>query len=166
MPPSQERNNSWIAEATKGIIHPVALLVTPLVLVILLLRLVVLGFGQGADAGIRSLAGALLPLLCLTFVYLVARRLYALMTSLPLVVSFGIAVVWGMTLLTFFEIFGTYMTVPFPVREVLLSTSLGLLIFGSVGGAQQKPFAYHYGMLCGFLVYLMIFGVPTGLLPK
>jgi hypothetical protein len=111
-------------------------------------------FAQGSFIGFRSLAAGVLPILVTVYITFYTD----LMTppnQVPLFNVFFVASVW--TLLIFLTIQLTY-TPTFPLPEFLFSVTSSLMVLSYSRVSKQGFISYSYGIVVGFLIYVMSFG--------
>jgi hypothetical protein len=141
------------------LIHPFAVSATPGFLAILMVYLVLSAFARGFYPGVRSLAGILFPLIMVTFVFIFQRELLERLGTIPLFVSFAAALILGVLVMVVVQVYARSPTVP--VTELVLSGSFSLLVFSYASLRGNKMLSYYYGMIAGFLLYIICFGFPS-----
>lgn len=151
--------DNWGVFLINKVIHPFVMVVPPVFLVVLMVLFLVKAFGLGAQPGIRSLAGALLPIIIVTFIYVFRRDLLASLGRIPTLVSFLCAMATG--ILTLALIRGFAYSSGMPVIQVMLSGCMSILVFSYVTFEGAKMLSYYFGMIVGFLLYIIIFGSPV-----
>jgi hypothetical protein len=139
-------------------VRAIAVYGTLATLVLVALYLVLGAFGRGFAAGLRSLAATLLPLVAASFLYLFRRpaleRLAAASTLAALAGGLGL----GLLTMVALQFFGGGRSVP--LAELVVSGCLSVLVFSSAAGPPDRGLVWYYGVLCGVLAYLVVWGVP------
>jgi hypothetical protein len=160
-------DDNWGTALLKYIVHPFALTVTPLFLFALLVFFVVREFQKNLDIGIRSLCGALLPLILITFIHEFRRDLLERLGSRGIPLSFILSSLWGFGLMFTLKLLHFYFKIQYiPLSEVILSASFSVLVFTYYDDEKNKAKAYYYGMLVGLLIYIIAAGFPIEILHK
>ncbi len=156
---SVEQNN-WSVWLIRKVIHPLTIFVTPLSIFLLLLYLVSRAFDGGFYPGMRSLAAVLLPLIAITFIFTFQKELLeSLFGRIPTFVSLCASLIIGMAVMAVIQSSARFST--FPVTELVLSGSFTILVFSYVSLQANKVLSYYYGMITGFLLYIVLWGFPT-----
>ncbi|MGE5190447.1 MAG: hypothetical protein ACM3NF_10360 [Gemmatimonadota bacterium] len=141
------------------VFHPFAVFATPVITIGLILLLLVRAFRLSVKEGIRSLSAVLLPLVVLTFAFMYEKRLFAEIGNVPTPVSFVAALAVGIAVMVVTRYLAT-LAYFIPFAEILLSGALTLLVFSYLSLQKSGVLAYCYGMLSGFLVFVILLGVP------
>jgi len=153
---TQDQSN-WGQWLLHKIIHPFAVSATPLFILALMVYFLSLAFGEGIYRGIRSFASVLLPLIVVTYIFIFQKTQLEKLGE-PSVLKWGFLA----SLLTGF---GTMALIRFvgrvPVTEVVLSGIFSALVFCYAGIRESKVFSYYYGMILGFLIYIVVLGFPV-----
>ena len=152
--PDQSNWGLWLL---RSVLHPFALAATPLFILGLMVYFLVAAFGDGIYPGVRSLAGVLLPLIAVTFMF-VFQRVRLEKFGEPGVLRWGLlaSMLVGFGAMSLIRFFGRV-----PVTEVILSGMFSALVFCYAGIRENKVFAYYYGMMLGFLIYIVVLGFPV-----
>ncbi len=153
----QEPSN-WGVWLVHQLIHPFAVSATPGFLAILMVYLVFSAFARGFYPGVRSFAGILLPLIMVTFIFIFQRELLEKLGTIPLFVSVFAALVVGLIVMFAVQLYARSPTVP--ITELVLSGSFSLLVFSYASLRGNAMLSYYYGMIAGFLLYIIFFGFP------
>ncbi len=147
------------------VLHPFAVFATPLITIGLILLLMVRAFRLSLKEGIRSLSAVLLPLVVLTFVFMYEKQMFVEIGNIPAIIGFlaslaiGIAVMLVVRFLANLSFF-------IPFAEILLSGTLTTLVFSYISLQKSGVLAYCYGMLSGFLIFIILLGVPLAFRKK
>lgn len=126
----------------------------------LLISAVVEAFAIGLNPGFRGLAAAALPPIVLAYSSFVARsgqssgRRFDLNLFLP-----GLG--WILTLLILVNSF-LRLNPGIPLGEFIISLTLSALLHFSPRLSVRSRLSCSYGILAGFFLYLLIFGMPSG----
>lgn len=141
------------------VVHPFTVFVTPTFIFTLMTYLVLAAFGAGFGQGIRSFAGVLLPLVVITFIFIFQRELLETLGRIPTLLSFAGAFGAGFLVMLAIQTVGRASGIP--VTELVLSASFSLLVFSYATLREMKMLSYYYGMISGFLVYIILLGFPS-----
>ncbi|MFB0516000.1 MAG: hypothetical protein ACETWG_05280, partial [Candidatus Neomarinimicrobiota bacterium] len=76
------------------------------------------------------------------------------------------SVFWGIIVMVIIRLFGSLSPTPIPIVELVLSSSFAVLVFSYVEITQTKILSYYYGMVSGFLIYIIVSGFPPNILTK
>ncbi len=120
--------------------------------------LVFAAFEQSFAAGLRSLAGTLLPVVIASFLYVFRRG--ALEQVAGLSTFIGFAGGRGMGLLAMGALRFLRHSAALPLPELVVSGCFSVLVFSSAAGQEDRGLAWYYGVMCGLLVYLVFWGLP------
>ena len=123
-------------------------------------------FGVSGSAGIRSMAGILLPFVIGGFLAIFNRRLFEKAAALPFSVAFAVALVFGVVVMLLIRNFGSLQFAP--IAEVLIASVLTLFLYapGAMTGITKDTtrddvwMAYYFGMVSGMLGYVVFMGFP------
>lgn len=155
--------SNWGLTLINKVIHPFTIVFTPIFALVLLVYFIVRSFTVDVSAGVRSFAGALLPLVLVTFIFMFRSHLLeTLFGRLNVPVSAGVSFIVGLAVMGIARVFASIQSVV-PVAELLLSGSFSLLVFSYIHIPEKKILAYYYGMVFGFLTYIVFFGFPISL---
>lgn len=151
LPPS-----NWGLWLLHKILHPFAISATPLFIFGLMVYFVVSASGEGIYPGVQSFAGVLLPLMVVTFIFIFHKeRLEKLGETSVLQWGFFASVLIGFGVMALIRYVGRA-----PITEVVLSGIFSALVFCYASIRESKVFAYYYGIILGFLIYIVLFGFP------
>jgi hypothetical protein len=108
------------------------------------------------DAGVRSLAAGLLPLvITLAFYKSQIRQTAVEFLSKQRLVAFGFSFAMAMAAASIVKFLGSSSGVP--IGELAFSATLALMVFGN---SNSEEVSYlHVGTVTGFLTYIVIFGL-------
>lgn len=123
-------------------------------------------FEVSSAAGIRSLAGILLPIVIGGFLAVFNRRLFERAAALPFSLAFGVALVFGVVVMLLIRNFGSLKFAP--IAELIVASVLTLFIYapGAMTGITAETTrddiwaAYYFGMVSGMLGYVVFVGFP------
>jgi hypothetical protein len=158
-------SDNWGTVLIKYIVQPLALTATPISLFILTAYLVVQGFQEDRLVGFRSLCGALLPLILITFTHEFGREILIHLGSQKIFWSLIFSSFWGFSLMAILRVFNHYLH-NIPLNELILSGSFSVLVFTYYHDERNRAKAYYYGMIAGLLTYIILFGFPVEILHR
>jgi phage-related protein len=151
--------NNWGRVLIHKIAHPFTIFATPLFVLLLMAYLVFYAFKGGIYPGIRSFAGVLLPLIMVTFIFIFQKELLEKLGKIPTLISFLASLVAGIIMMIIIRYFAYSSAVP--ITELVLSGSFSILVFSYVSLPENKMLSYYYGMISGFLIYIIFFSFPV-----
>ncbi len=157
--PDPKRDNAavWLHDA---VLYPIITKGPALGLAVLLGFVIVNTYlDEGRDAAIRSLAASLIPLVM--FEYLARFQRDVLLKILPSSAILGVILFFGLGMAAMFtmEEVGNH-TKHWPMNEVLVSAALATVLYAEKIGQGRNVLSWYYGILLGFLVYVVWQGVP------
>ena len=155
---------NWGSYLVRNLIHPFTIFATTAFILILIVYFIFNAFRISVYAGVQSLAGALLPLIIANFILIFNRDLITYFAKINNLIGFSSAMIWGFIVMVVIRFFGSMNVTPIPISELILSGSFSILVFSHAEGAQSKIFLCYYGMICGFLLYIIVFGFPPNVL--
>lgn len=126
----------------------------------LLISAIIQTFAVNPEAGFRSLAAAALPPILVAYSNFFSRPV-KLPDRVMEVNLFAIALIWILLLLTLLDFITSRFEYTIPLGEFLISLTLSALFYFTKRLSAQSLLSCSYGILSGFLVYLLIFGVPS-----
>lgn len=127
----------------------------------LLLSAIVSSFAVGPEVGLRSLAAAALPPIVLSYSNFFSSRRSAQPTQRVLEVNlFAIALVWILLLLILVSFITRQFNHTLPLGEFVISLTLSALFYAARLFSMRSLLSCSYGILSGFLLHLLIFGMP------
>ena len=150
---------NWGTALIHKVVHPFTVFATPVFVLFLMFNLVFYSFGKGFSSGIRSFAGVLLPLIMVTFIFVFQKELLEKLGKIPALISFFASLIIGIVVMVVVRAFAYSSAVP--VTELVLSGSFSILVFSYVGLRENKMLSYYYGMISGFLIYIIFWGFPV-----
>lgn len=108
-------------------------------------------------AGLKSLLAAILPL---TIVYYITSftQIISRENNIPLFSIFFISMLWAIVLFVILKFFASSFI---PIPEVALSFTLACLFNLARRNSFQAFISCSYGIVCGFLIHFMFFGLPV-----
>lgn len=118
--------------------------------------------GRASDGGpypaIRSLAGALFPLVIASFVYIFNKELLEKLGAVHTTLAFLVATAAGVGVMVALRYLAS--ASPIPLAELVLSACFSTLVFSSRSLPDKQALSYYYGVISGMLVYIILFGFP------
>ena len=131
------------------------------------LYLVVSAFRIGTDAGIRSMAGILLPVVIGGFLAVFRREVFARAAGVRPAIAFAVALLFGVAMMLLLRHIETLRFAP--ITEFVVASGLTVLLYapGSMPGivrdstASDTWMAYYFGMVTGMLGYIVLAGFPV-----
>lgn len=154
-PPPATRSAMQVVHETVRLIAVYGTLAT---LVLIALYLVLGAFGRGFAAGLRSLAGVMLPVVVASFLHVFRRGILERLAGVSTLA--GVAGGLALGLLTMTALQYLSRGVASPLAELVVSACFAVLVFSSAAGHPDRGLVWYYGVLCGLLVYLVAWGVP------
>ena len=151
--------NNWGTWLIHKVVHPFTVFATPVFVLLLMIYLVFYAFRGGFYPGVRSFAGVLLPLIMVTFIFIFQKELLEKLGKIHTLISFFISLIIGIVVMVVVRSFGHSSTVP--ITELVLSGSFSILVFSYVSLQENKMLSYYYGMISGFLIYIIFWGFPV-----
>lgn len=127
----------------------------------LLVSAIIQSFAVGLDVGFRSLAAAALPPIILTYSSFFSRSVKPPSDSVLEVNLFAIALLWILILLTLINFITFRFNHTIPLGEFLISLTLSALFYLTKRLSSRSLLSCSYGILSGFLMYLLVFGLPN-----
>ena len=121
--------------------------------------LVMQSFRGGFYPGVRSFAGALLPIIIGSFVCLARKQSLQMVATLHTGVSFAIGVIAGLVVMGVLQFFAHQSAIP--LAELVVSGCFSVLVFSSGAAPGDKPLFMYYGVISGLLLYIILFGFPS-----
>ncbi len=127
---------------------------------------VVSAFGISRSAGIRSMAGILLPFVVGGFLAIFNRRLFEKAATVPFSAAFAVAVVFGVAVMLLILNIESLQFAP--IAEFVIASVLTLFLYapGAMTGITKDRtrddvwMAYYFGMVSGMLAYVVFMGFP------
>lgn len=147
-------------------IRNAVMLATLASLALICVYLVMSSFSASSEAGIRSTAGILLPLVVGGFVAVFNRGLFERLTAIPVIPAFVIAMVFGVGTMLLIRNLDALRFAPIP--ELIIAAGLSALLYapGALPGfmnasqSSEKWVAYYFGLVSGMLGYVVFMGFP------
>lgn len=127
----------------------------------LLISAIVEAFSVGLEAGLRSLAAAALPPIVLTYSNFFASRSTRSADRVLEVNLFAIGLVWILMLLVLINFVAFQFSHTIPLGEFVISLTLSVLTLLNNRLSTRSLLSCSYGILSGFLLHLLIFGLPS-----
>jgi hypothetical protein len=129
-------------------------------LVGLLLSAVVQAFAINPEVGLKSLAATALPPIILTYSNFFSRPIQPQQRVLE-VNLFALALIWILVLLILVNFVTLQFNHTIPLGEFLISLTLSGWYYFTKRLSNRSQLSCSYGILSGFLLYLLIFGLPS-----
>ena len=158
----QQALRGWGELLLEKILHPLTVIGTPAILLLMMGYFVLRNFKIDLSTGVRSFAGVLLPLIICSFLYAFQRSVLEWIGNVNLFLSFIVSLLWGIAIMVMMQLLGKF-TFPAPIIEMILSGSFSVLVFTYVTMSQGRALSYYYGMITGFLIYIIAIGLPVPL---
>lgn len=163
----RDSRDNWGTELIKSFVHPFAMTATPIFLFLLTAYFVLQRFHEDRWVGIRSLCGALIPLIFITFIHKFKNSFLVRAGSQTPLWSFILSSLWGFGLMLILQLFNLYLHIKYvPLNELILSGSFSLLVFTYVQDKKNNAEVYYYGMLIGLMVYIFFFSFPLDIVRR
>jgi hypothetical protein len=150
---------NWGEYLVNKVLHPFAVFATPTFILILMVFFVGRAFNSGINNGVRSFAGVILPLIIMTYIFIFQKDLIAILGKINTILSFFISLFWGFLVMVLISILSTS-TSGIPIKEIILSGSFSILVFSYVSIRENKMLSFYYGIIAGFLFFIIFFGFP------
>lgn len=150
---------NWGMLLIHKVVHPFTIFSTPFFVLLLMIYLVFYAFREGIYIGIRSFAGILLPLIIVTFIFIFERELLEKLGKIPTLISLFASLIVGIIVMVLIRFFAHSSAVP--ITELVLSGSFSILVFSYVSLRENKMLSFYYGMIFGFLIYIIFWGFPV-----
>ena len=123
-------------------------------------------FGISSSAGIRSMAGILLPFVAGGFLAVFNRRLFEKAAAVPFSAAFAVAIFFGVVVMLLIRNIGSLQIAP--IAELVIASVLTLFLYapGAMTGITKDTtrddvwMAYYFGMVSGMLGYVVFMGFP------
>lgn len=131
------------------------------IFVSMILNLIVQSFVISGEIGIKSLAAGTLPPLLITYVTLYNRS-FRPPQHIPEGLLFVIFTVWMVAVLVMINYLNTNPNVGTPIGVLILSTTLSILVFLNKHINFAGTLSCAFGVVTGFLVYALMFGISIG----
>ena len=155
----EKEQDNWGTFAITRIIYPIAFVATPGFLLVLMVFFISRAFSSSLAAGVRSFSAVLLPLMVLGLLRTFQRD------RLRRAERFNNTLVFSLTLLVGILVMELLTIAPtgVPLAELVLSGSFSVLLFSHAALPQNKDKAmfYYFGMILGFLSYVVVLGFPS-----
>ncbi|MDH4108182.1 MAG: hypothetical protein OEW35_07680 [Gammaproteobacteria bacterium] len=125
-------------------------------------------FGVSTSAGLRSMAGVLLPFVVGGFLVAFNRSVFERVARVPSMLAFTTALAFGIVVMLLLENASTLASIP--VAELVVASGLSLFLYtpGAVMTGKSTLdhrevwVAYYFGVVSGMLGYVVIIGFPSG----
>jgi hypothetical protein len=134
-----------------------------LILMGLIANLTIKAFMVSPVSGFRSVAAIVLPLLLIGYISFSNRPTHQPRGSNE-VFNFFIylgAASWLLSVMVLIRYVIYYSNRSLPIGELILALTLGFFAYVSERMALRALFACAYGLISGFLIFILVFGVPA-----
>jgi hypothetical protein len=134
-----------------------------LILMGLIANLTIKAFMVNPVSGLRSVAAIVLPLLLIGYISFSNRPTHQPRGSNELINFFIYlgAASWLLTVMVLIRYVIYYSNRSLPIGELILALTLGLFAYISERMPLRALFACAYGLISGFLIFILVFGVPA-----
>lgn len=147
----------------KNILSPVSVIATLLVLLGLIGYFLTKAFQNGIPSGVRSFSGVMLPMIFVLCIFLFRRQALQSMSNFNVWGAYAVSAIIGVGVMFMIRLLSKADS-QIPVEEVVFSGILSLLVFSTASSYKEDQdraiFSYYYGILTGFLAFLVFFGLP------
>jgi hypothetical protein len=126
----------------------------------LLLSAVFQAFAVSVEVGFKSFAAAALPPIIITYSSFFSRSVKPPERMLE-VNLFAIALLWILGLLILVNFVTLQFNHTIPLGEFMISLTLAALFYFTKRLSTRSLLSCSYGIISGFLLYLLIFGIPS-----
>jgi hypothetical protein len=134
-----------------------------LILMGLIANLMIKAFLVAPVSGFRSIAAIVLPLLLVGYINFSNRpsHPHRSWNEVSNILTYVGAASWLLTVMVLIRYVIFYSNRSLPIGEFVLALTLGF--FGYLAGRipQRALFAFSYGLISGFLIFILVFGVPA-----
>lgn len=146
---------------SRQVFHTIATIIAVGYLVLVLTVAILSSFAEGLGLGVRSLAAAIVPLLIIFYLgFLSGVEFPANRSRSPLINNFVLFSLWTLLVMS---LVAAANAVWFPLLELLYSLTLAGMIWRfKQGAAFSHLAACSYGVICGSLLFTVVFGWPHG----
>jgi hypothetical protein len=149
------------AQSLRQTLNRVIIMAARVILAGLLLNLIIQAFAVSSEAGIKSLAAAILPLLIAGYISFSSKSHYSLGTTHEIVdiIFYIMSGLWMIFLLilTRYAIVSSGRGMPLGEVAISITFSIFMLITGRI--PFKSLVACAYGIMSGLLIYVLIFGL-------
>ncbi|MBD3881969.1 hypothetical protein IFO70_09395 [Phormidium tenue FACHB-886] len=148
------------AQSLRQTLNRLMIMAARVILAGLLLNLIIQSFMVSPEAGARSLAATILPLLITGYLSFANKSHQALGVTHQLVdfIFYFLSSVWMIFLLLFTRYAIVYYNREIPLGEFVISLTLSLYIFITGRLPFRSLVACAYGIISGLLIYILLFG--------
>lgn len=149
------------AQSLRYTLNRFIVLLARLILVGLLVNLIVQAFAVSLEAGIKSIAATILPLLITAYISFSSRSRHVMEVPQGVldVALYLLSGIWIIFLLLFTRYAALSFNREVPLGEVALSITLSFLILIAGRLSYKSIVACSYGIISGLLTYVLIFGL-------
>jgi hypothetical protein len=150
------------AQSLRYTLNRILVMLSRLILAGLLLNLTVRAFMVSPETGLKSIAATLLPLLITAYISFSAGRSHQAVRiphEIFNLVLYLISGIWLVFLMLFTRYIALYFNRGVPLGEIALSITLSAFIFVTGRLPFRSLVACAYGIISGFLIYVIVFGL-------
>ncbi len=157
MSETSSASNKKVSKVFIDILSFVVAIIASALLTGFLAYLIAQAFDWQFWTGLKSLLAAILPL---TIVYYITSftQIISKENTIPLFSIFFISMLWAIVLFVILKFFASSFI---PIPEVALSFTLACLFNLARRHSFQAFISCSYGIVCGFLIHFMFFGLPV-----
>ncbi|NJN88000.1 MAG: hypothetical protein HC881_19050 [Leptolyngbyaceae cyanobacterium SL_7_1] len=137
-------------------LNVMAIILSVAIILIFLASVTIEAFQGSTDAGLRSLAATLLPPIIITYIVFFTPFIRS-QTRIPEFSLYFVFTLWSLIL---FILVSNYLSQRSPAGELALSITLTSLIYIYRTTPFRSFISCAYGILSGFLFFVLFFGVP------
>ena len=149
-------SSGWAGWIIRWIINPLVLLAVPITCLLVTISIVGDDWNDEDDAGLRSLAGALLPFVAAIFIFMFQANLFERIATQDGKEGFLVSMVIGLVLPFLTRIDNAFAK---PVAAFCFSAAFSVLVFSYAALRDERIFVFYYGFAIGILGHLWLFGL-------
>jgi hypothetical protein len=160
---SAKKDRNWATWVIQSLIHPFIIFALPMLLLGLIIYLIYEAFTLNVYFGVRSLGTVIFPFIIMAFIYKFSKEILKGLHEINPRGAFLISFIWGVIVMALIHLSGQ-MIADFPVAELVLAGTLALLVYNyAERSVNSVLLVYYYGVICGFLIYVMFLGLPPNM---
>jgi hypothetical protein len=137
-------------------VRPIAVAATIVALLAMILYLVARAFAEEPSTGVRSIAGALLPLLAVTYLSIRHEQKLEYIEVVPRPLAFAVSLLLGVLLVSRLSDGSSGA----PTNELLASGCFSFLLFCRRSVSRDRSMSFFFGILLGALGFVALSGPP------
>ncbi len=108
--------------------------------------------------GVRSLAGALFPMVIGSYLYLFNRDVLQRVGGARNGLGFAAGLSVGILVMVVLQLFARTTLIPIP--EVVVAGCFSSLVFAAASTPEHRALSWFYGVMTGLLAYIIFLGFP------